>query len=295
MKLLNSYRNGNYNVKIYDDGTKIRRGDSPFVPEFPESCDLKITNRCDLGCPHCHEDSVLFGQHADLNNFVDLIKCLPPGIELAIGGGDPLSHPDIIEFLYFLEMRGIIANITVNAGHLLRYKQTLNHMVSYRVINGIGTTYDGTMEAAYFGDTYQNAVIHFVMGIHTVDQLLHTIQHMSKPKVLILGYKTKGRGVQFYNESIGRNLYDWYINIHRLLEADIVIAFDNLALEQLILKRFICEENWQRFYQGDDGQFTFYVDLVNREYAVSSTSQERFKIEENDNFKTMFQKVRGNG
>lgn len=53
-KLLSKYRNGNYNVAIFDDGTKIRYNNLDcLVPEFVESMDMKISNYCPFGCPMC--------------------------------------------------------------------------------------------------------------------------------------------------------------------------------------------------------------------------------------------------
>ena len=47
MNLLAKYKNGNYNVKIYDDGTKIRYNDlDNLTPEFAESNDVTITTVC---------------------------------------------------------------------------------------------------------------------------------------------------------------------------------------------------------------------------------------------------------
>ncbi len=43
------YQNGNYIMRILEDGTKIRLSDNP-IPEYPESIDVKITNKCDGGC-----------------------------------------------------------------------------------------------------------------------------------------------------------------------------------------------------------------------------------------------------
>ena len=54
-----SYQNGNYTVSIdLETGTKIRENDLDFFDAaFPESMDIKITNRCNMNCPMCHEDS----------------------------------------------------------------------------------------------------------------------------------------------------------------------------------------------------------------------------------------------
>lgn len=55
MKNWVSYRNGNYTVKLNtENGTKIRENDLDFFDaEFPESADVKITNRCSNGCSFC--------------------------------------------------------------------------------------------------------------------------------------------------------------------------------------------------------------------------------------------------
>ena len=54
MKYLGSYHNGNYKVYMFDDGTKIRANKlTTLEPDFPESIDMKICNRCDRGCAQC--------------------------------------------------------------------------------------------------------------------------------------------------------------------------------------------------------------------------------------------------
>ena len=98
MELLGQYRNGNYDVLIYEDGTKIRQTEEDsFEPAFSESIDCKITNRCYGQCAFCHENSTPDGDHGDILNakFIDTLR---PYTEIAIGGGCPLLHPDLGEF-----------------------------------------------------------------------------------------------------------------------------------------------------------------------------------------------------
>ncbi len=294
--LLQSYQNGNYSVNLYDDGTRIRESDnSVFDPQFPESIDLKITNWCDSNCPMCHEESNRFGKHSNLTDFARLWKDLPKGVEIAIGGGDPLSHPDIIEFLYFLNVRGIVANITVNSNHLLRHKSLLNNLIKFDIVKGLGISYNSSipLETYWFAKTYPNVVIHLIIGIHTLQDVRDIFRNVPKAKILLLGYKKVGRGTTFYSPAIGLNIFDWYCQIHELFDQkNKIIAFDNLAIQQLNMRRFFRDETWQKFYQGDDGQFTFYVDLVKQEYACSSASEMRFQIKENDTFEIMFQNIK---
>ncbi len=53
------------------------------------------------------------------------------------------------------------------------------------------------------------------------------------------------------------------------------IAFDNLALEQLHMKDFITEDDWDHLYLGKEGNCSMYIDAVNETYARSSTSTNR--------------------
>ena len=106
MKLLGKYINGNYSVKIFSDGTKIREteGDS-FIPDFPESMDISITDRCDNNCAFCYAGATANGKHGDIlgSKFIDTLR---PFTEVALNGND-LSHPDLIEFLRKLKDKQI--------------------------------------------------------------------------------------------------------------------------------------------------------------------------------------------
>ena len=125
VKKIAQYQNGNTTVTMMNDGTKIREYEG--IPKIihPESIDIKITNYCDMGCAYCHENSTIKGVHADLDKLLEVTAELPAGVEFAIGGGNPLSHPDLVLFLETLKSKGIITNITVNQGHLKNYQNLL--------------------------------------------------------------------------------------------------------------------------------------------------------------------------
>ena len=119
MKILGSYKNNDYTCTMFSDGTKIRWNDKDsFNPIKPESIDLKICNRCDMACAMCHENSTPDGEFGDILN-LPFIDTMFPYSEIAIGGGNPLTHPDLIEFLKRLKERKIIASMTVNQVHFM--------------------------------------------------------------------------------------------------------------------------------------------------------------------------------
>ena len=71
------------------------------------------------------------------------------------------------------------------------------------------------------------------------------------------------------------------------------ISFDNLAIKQLNVRSLMDDDAWERFYMGDDGQFTMYIDTVNEEFAVSSTTKKRFKYTDDMSIEDIFKIVRG--
>jgi len=108
-------------------------------------------------------------------------------------------------------------------------------------------------------------------------------------RVLLLGYKKKGRGAGYYDKQIENNILTFksLIDDNQML----ILSFDNLALEQLDVKNLVSAEDYELYYMGDDGEFTFYVDLPNHKYAVSSTSDETYSFDEPMTIGAMFRRL----
>lgn len=283
-----SYKNGNTVVNIYPDGTKERIFDGIPISEFPESIDVKITNYCDAGCSYCHEMSTTSGQHGDLDRLISVLSSLPSGIELAIGGGSAQSHPDFNSFILNLTDRGFIPNLTINQKHLEKDFDKIKSLINN--IYGIGISYSSNYyisQIKKYLEISDNIVFHFILGINKlqdIDELNEVCKSMNKKcKILLLGYKHFGFGINYYvkNSNIEKNKYSWYTQLPRFFNNDnIVLSFDNLAINQLKLKRFFTEEGWNKFYMGDDYTHTMYIDAVKQQYAPTSTSNVRVSFDE---------------
>lgn len=297
VKLLHTYQNGGYEVSIQSDGTKTRAGEG--APLFPESVDLKITGYCDNShnCPFCHEMSNLSGQHGDLRRMADLWEGMPAGVEIAIGGGNPLAHPMLLPFLETCAARGHLCNLTINQMHVEPFADLIRHLVDSQLVHGIGLSVRDIRTLPRAVDhliwAQGNLVYHLILGLNTWDEFARLMDTVN-PKVLLLGYKQFGWGTKHKerNPEIDDEIANWRRHLPLLFHQHGTISFDNLAIEQLELKRWLSPEKWGAFYMGDDGSFTMYVDAVKQEYAVGSTSVERHAIGDEDTLRDIFAKIR---
>ena len=302
MNLIGSYKNGNYNVHIFEDGTKVRENKLDFFkPEFPESFDLKITNKCDRGCLYCHENSIVNGKHGDILN-LPFIDSMHPYTEIAIGGGNPLEHPDLYKFLELCKEKQFIPSMTVNQVHFMKYKEYLKALCDEKLIYGLGISLTNVHERDFIKSVkeFPNAVIHVINGIVSIDEL----EHLSKNnlKILILGYKMFRRGESYYkhfntdtiDNDINKKKVELYVKLPEIIHEGWfrVVSFDNLAIKQLNPQRIMSKEAWDEMYMGDDGidgemtSASMYVDMVKREFARNSCSTNRYPI--TDKIEDMF-------
>ena len=289
------FRNGNYNVHInLSNGTKIRENDLDcLIPEYPESMDIKITNMCNMGCSFCHENSKPDGLHGEIMN-LEFIDTLQPYTELAIGGGNPLEHPDLEAFLRKCQSLFLIPSMTVHQKHFMENLDFLRMLRDEKLIYGLGVSVTNVSpELIDALKEFPNAVVHVIAGVVS----RYTLKQLSgnNLKVLLLGYKDFRRGAELHDK-LGQIVDDCIQVLYNLLPTMKeerwfqTISFDNLAIKQLEPSRLLSEEEYDQFYMGDDGSHTMYVDCVNKKFAVSSTSETTFDIL--PNIKDMFAKVR---
>lgn len=302
MNLLAKYKNGNYNVKLYDDGTKIRYNDlDNLTPEFAESMDVTITTVCsgvpgyDNGnlCDYCYLCCGPHGKHADLNN--PILETVHSGTEMAINAND-CSHPQLDEFLERMKNKGVIVNMTINQKHLHKNLEKLKNWQENKLVWGIGVSLTNSSDPDLISDIKQlkNVVLHIIDGCFSKEDIENL--KGNDLKLLILGFKHKGRGVDYYNknkEEVDNNIAFLRDHLTEYKSQFDGFGFDNLAIEDLELIKKIDPNQWALYHMGSEGEFTMFVDLVNNEYAVSSMETENiFSIKDTDTVDTCFKQIR---
>ena len=284
------YINGNYIVIIDENDNKIykllRSNEDP-VSVFPDSIDLKITNKCNIGCYFCHENSNPSGKKFNLDNTIKILDKLPKvGIEIAIGGGDIITcKEDFIKLKKWLYSNKFLPRVTINCKSfkdieemdllditsgiptgisISNYEEVLNNISTLSSISIIGG----------------NLVLHIIAGLFPMDDLIKLIERNDiNYSILVLGYKNFGRakGIKstYSIEEWGRELKSILYKFRYCKNNPPIISFDNLALSQLGIKDSLLEEEWDKLYMGNEFSHTMYVDAVNETFAPTSTSNNR--------------------
>lgn len=280
MKLLGKYQNGNYKVVLLEDGTKIRYNDlDNLTPDFAESMDVKLTDKCSVGCSFCYEKCTPFGKHSNIME-QKWIQTLHPWTEIAINGND-LDHPQLDEFLDLMKSKNIVLNMTLNQLQFMKNKNLVDKYLADNKVYGLGISMSENLNPDLLDElaTYPNVVIHMINGLITPEMIDKYEDKLQKLKILVLGYKYVGRGIDYkdkHDSEVQKNI-DWLRdNIIDLLQPGRfkVGSFDNLAITQLDLEKQVREKTdlkWEELYMGDDGDYSFYIDAVGETFAKNST------------------------
>lgn len=259
-----------------------------YVYNLETECHTYIANN--FFVHNCHEKCTPDGKHADLMN-LKFIDNLHPYTELALNGNDPL-HPDLVPFLEKCKELKLVPSLTVNHHTFNKNIEFLKFLCDKKLIYGLGVSIDGVYNDGKENvdnmisrfKMFPNLVLHVINGIISVEDL--KLLKGNDLKVLILGYKQFGRGVDFFGYNglgVLCSQNDLYNKLPEIVDDEWfdVVSFDNLAIEQLEPQRLMSDEEWDKMYMGDDGTHTFYIDAVNGQFSKSSTSTKRYELTNN--------------
>ncbi|MFW5829776.1 MAG: radical SAM protein [Planctomycetota bacterium] len=180
----------------------------------PTLVDFQITSRCDMGCPHCYASAVKSGTHVPWPELELVVRQAHDcGVcQIAIGGGEPLLHPDIIPLLRLCQQQGIVPNLTTggmdldddNIAAMKRYCGAIGLS-----LEGVGSRYERWRHRP-FADFIRSlhrlqeagirTVLQITLSASNLDQLDELadfcLDHQPLYGVIFLAYKNVGRGTR---------------------------------------------------------------------------------------------------
>jgi hypothetical protein len=279
--LLKQGSNGNTNISLYSDGSRVvdYQGNNPdtIILDYPMNVDIRLSTKCRFGrnpntgkalCGFCHESATTDGKAGNYTKLIEHIRYLPKTTEIAIGINDTTDN-ELFNMLSILKEEGYVVNGTINQGlvRLGLHKKLYNANLLY----GIGISYR-SMKWGFDDPIYKdpNTVLHVIAGIDSFDDIEEIVKKNYCSKILILGEKDFGFNKD--NVKLDSDSHkQWYRNINKLFKYA-TVSFDNLAIEQLNIKRFFMTDRWNILYQGER---SMYINAVEETFSPSSRSDDK--------------------
>lgn len=284
--------NGDFILRNKLDGDKIRVSfeDKPKKTKkggFPELVDLKITGHCEYGCSFCYQSSTKAGKHAKIEDVEKILDILSASktFELAIGGGEPTTHPKLGRILEYASQKGMSVGFTTRN---FKIDETKEFKRIIEMANSIAFSCHTIKEiqrvselSAIISKTirdYNNRTALYVQIIpelyskETFKEMLEACASIWTP-VTLLGYKDFGFGKSYNPKNLNVSA-DWIDVVKKISnERNIKIGIDSVLVKKW--KKELIQKGCNKLMLvGEEGKFSCYVDAVEKRIAKSSFIEE---------------------
>lgn len=179
--------------------------DNPAYAPWPELADISISNYCTKNCGYCYRDSNENGTFMSLTDYEHILDQLTspdygPVFQVALGGGEPLEHPDFMAIIEATVQRKIVPNFTTNGLHLTEETvEKLKGKVGAIALSAAGIRDIDPDKVKIMNRAGIKTNIHFVLSHQTIDEAIGLLEgrynHLLEGVngLIFLTYKPKGR------------------------------------------------------------------------------------------------------
>lgn len=261
-------------VVLFDrrNGTKLRFSLGKYEKATkPELVDIALTDFCPFSCSFCYMGSTLEGRHSTMEQMEFIIDELSKVkvLEVALGGGEPTSHPNFVEILQKFHAAGVTPNFTTKTAATVRKLwPQIGHL-----IGGFAYSAETPLQIraaagvlSRGGVPLDRANLHYVMGLGDREHFREYLEtaHEVGMRVTLLGYKTSGRG-----KDVIPFPYDWWIEeVSSLIARGVCpsLSIDTPLAEQYDGKMPI-EKHMRHLFEG---QYSAYIHAPTMQMGASS-------------------------
>ncbi len=237
--------------------------------------DIQTTTRtfyaAGMASHNCYQGSTKQGKHADLKEIQSFARYIGRmgTFEVAIGGGDPTTHPDFIEILKAFYDNGVIPNFSTQMWDWLKKDDIVEAVAKY--CGAVALSTQSPKQAEKFIEICEEKGIkphiHYVLGLSPLSNLadMLAVRASYRQHLVILAYKEMGRAqgtppidyTGWQNVVRDADTSRWNIAVDSFLVSDVDAGFTR-------------DEVPSHLYESADGKFSLYWDAVVGAYAAHS-------------------------
>ncbi len=304
-KLITDLSYGSDKVKFRNDkgysiifnptnGTKVRLKSNETDPDYvksstPELVDLKITNYCLKNCKFCYQSSTPEGVHAKMDDILEILDHLKEAgvFEVAIGGGEPTSHPEFTRIIKEIKDRGMIPNFTTFTDDWLENPELVKACYD---VGGIGVSCNSVKSLDLVKKINSKIYGPNIMAQHVFGSvpLSYTIDLMKSCAqdgydLLLLGFKEVGFGKSYVRFDEGDDLDIFFkIGLSEYMSITCnTLSVDTAFIDQhpTIMKVLDAPKE---LATSPEGKFSCYIDAVTMKMGPSSYVEEDMMTDYSD-------------
>lgn len=179
--------------------------DNPLLAPWPELADISISNHCTKNCDYCYRDSQPDESFMTVSEYKYVLQCLNHPywgnvFQVALGGGEPLEHPDFLDLIKVTNEFGIVPNFTTNGIHLNReIARSLSGNIGAAAISISDVQELANIDLKLMFEFGIRTNLHFLLCKDTIEQAIKILESKFSDSlkginaIVFLTYKPTGR------------------------------------------------------------------------------------------------------
>jgi radical SAM protein with 4Fe4S-binding SPASM domain len=219
--------------------------EDPYRAPLPELVDISISNHCTKECSFCYRDSMPNDSFMSREDYEFAIKSLNNKkwgnvFQVALGGGEPLEHPEFLEILRISRKHNVVPNFTTNAEHINeKIAREIKPLVGVAAISFPDIRKIPESKAKIFIKEGIKTNIHFILDKKSIKQGIEILEgsHNEKLKgfnaLIFLTFKPMGRGDESLNLELNEDLKEFCMLIGNN-RCSLNIGFDSCFMPMLM-------------------------------------------------------------
>lgn len=303
---------GNYHfVADSSTGLTMRWGktlqDNPIFAPVPELADISISNHCTKGCSFCYRNSSPNNEFMSVKEYCEVLDAMNHPLygnvfQVALGGGEPLEHPDFLSIIEETVHRNIVPNFTTN-GKCLNSKicEAIKGKVGAVALSAISVDEIQSDKISLLASEGIKTNIHYVLSSQNIEEATSVLNGETNccfegvNAIVFLTYKPAGRAKSDFILKKGEHLSAFIKALERKDVKRPKIGFDACFVPTLLCNTKISPE---LIDTCEGGFFSVYVDhKMNVSPCSFSGSKDCYSLKEHefyDIWLNKFEKYRHN-